>query len=167
MREMEFYFPAKQTSDRGFRALLSSVTSAPGFNGGKIRGLDTITFERFAGFLRGFIDLVVEHEGKYYIVDWKSNYLGPDIADYDHDALCEAMDSHLYTVQALIYTLALDRHLAARLPGYEYETHFGGVIYVFVRGVNPDGEEGLWQYRPEGRAVKELREGFIREGSDE
>ena len=167
MREMEFYFPAKQTSDRGFRALLSSVTSAPGFNGGKIRGLDTITFERFAGFLRGFIDLVVEHEGKYYIVDWKSNYLGPDIADYDHDALCEAMDSHLYTVQALIYTLALDRHLAARLPGYEYETHFGGVVYVFVRGVNPDGEEGLWQYRPEGRAVKELREGFIREGSDE
>ena len=167
MREMEFYFPAKMISDREFRALLSSVASAPGFNGGKVRSLDTITFERFAGFLRGFIDLVVEHEGKYYIVDWKSNYLGPDIADYDHDALCEAMDSHLYTVQALIYTLALDRHLAARLPGYEYETHFGGIIYVFVRGVNPDGEEGLWQYRPEGRAVKELREGFIREGSDE
>jgi len=167
LREMEFYFPAKSISDREFRDLLTRITADPEFNGGKTRSLAAITFDRFAGFLRGFIDLVVEHNGRYYIADWKSNYLGIGTESYAQEYLCDAMDSHLYTVQALIYTLALDRHLSARLPDYDYEKHFGGVIYVFVRGVNPDGGEGLWEYRPSESAVKELRKGLIREDRDE
>ncbi|WP_369973963.1 exodeoxyribonuclease V subunit beta [Pelomonas sp. KK5] len=88
------------------------------------------------GMLMGFADLVFEHEGRYWVLDYKSNALGEDDAAYDAGALAEAMAEHRYDVQAAIYLLALHRLLRTRLPGYEPARHLGGALYFFFRGIN-------------------------------
>jgi exodeoxyribonuclease V beta subunit len=88
------------------------------------------------GFMRGFIDLVFRHEERYYLVDWKSNHLGDGYDSYHARRLVTPMQEGLYTLQYHIYTLALHQYLRRRLPAYRYEQHFGGVAYVFLRGVD-------------------------------
>lgn len=95
-----------------------------------------------SGFLRGFIDLVFEADGRFYVVDYKSNFLGSAFADYATDALGQVMDDTGYDVQGLIYAQALHRQLALRVPDYAYEKHFGGVAYLFLRGMNPTNPAG-------------------------
>ena len=95
-----------------------------------------------AGYLKGFIDLVFECDGRFWIVDWKSNHLGERREDYAGPGLVAAMDHHLYVLQALIYTLALHRYLRLRLAGYDYERDVGGALYLFLRGVRPDWRDG-------------------------
>ena len=90
------------------------------------------------GALRGVIDLVFAHEGRFYLADYKSTWLGPRAIDYTAEALASAMAGGSYTAQALIYAAALHRHLQARLPGYDPAHHFGGVYYLFLRGMAPD-----------------------------
>lgn len=85
-------------------------------------------------FLQGFIDLVFRHEGRYYLLDWKSNLL----EDYGPAGIAESMHHHRYDLQAQIYAVALDRWLAARLPGYDPGRHFGGVYYLYLRGASPE-----------------------------
>ena len=94
------------------------------------------------GFVKGFIDMIVEHGGRFWIIDWKSNHLGDTPADYDAAPLDEAMASHAYHLQALFYVVALHRYLRTRLAGYAYEKHVGGYLYLFVRGVRPDWRHG-------------------------
>ena len=89
--------------------------------------------------LKGFIDLIVEHEGRFYIVDYKSNWLGPDASAYTTEAMDASVRHSRYDLQYAIYTLALHRQLRARLPGYDYENHVGGVLYLYLRGVDADG----------------------------
>ena len=102
------------------------------------------------GFLRGYVDLVVEHAGRWYVLDYKSNWLGPAPADYGPDALAAAMHAGGYTLQSLIYLVALHRYLSVRLPGYEYERHVGGAFYLFVRGIDPAAgmRRGVYFDRP-------------------
>jgi len=95
-----------------------------------------------SGFVKGFIDMVVEHEGRFWIIDWKSNHLGSTPADYGALSLEAAMAHHAYHLQALLYTVALHRYLKARQPRYDYETHIAGYAYVFVRGVRPGWQHG-------------------------
>lgn len=97
-----------------------------------------------AGFLRGKVDLVFRHDGRYRALDWKSNRLGLRIEDYLGASLDRAMDRGHYRFQALLYTLALERHLRARLPGYERARHLGDPIYVFVRAAGLAPGAGLW-----------------------
>ena len=92
------------------------------------------------------IDLVYESEGRYYVLDWKSNYLGPDASHYAE--LSEAMISHDYVLQYHIYILALHLSLKNRIENYDYDEHIGGAIYVFLRGVNPNGHEGWYFHKP-------------------
>ena len=95
--------------------------------------------ETINGMLKGFIDLVVEHQGRYYIVDYKSNQLGPDANAYTHDAMRQSVLNERYDLQYALYTLALHRQLRARLPGYQYQRHMGGVMYLYLRGVDGSG----------------------------
>lgn len=90
------------------------------------------------GMMNGFIDMVFEHEGKYYILDWKSNYLGDSFEDYSEEAIKEAMNMNNYHLQYMIYTLALHKYLQSTIDTYEYNKHFGGVFYVFLRGIQPE-----------------------------
>jgi len=86
--------------------------------------------------LMGFADLVFEHQGKFWVLDYKSNHLGEDDAAYDSAALARSMAEHRYDVQAAIYMLALHRLLKLRLgSSYQPAQHLGGAVYLFVRGV--------------------------------
>lgn len=105
-------------------------------------------FHSTQGMLKGFIDLVFEHQGKYYVLDWKSNYLGDNVADYHGEALKAAMADHRYDLQYQIYALALHRFLRSRVPNYDYQTHFGGVYYLFLRGMDGASEHGIFSSRP-------------------
>jgi len=103
--------------------------------------------DRLNGLFKGFIDLVFEHQGRYYVVDYKSNWLGQGAEDYTEETMRRVMAEHRYDLQYVFYILALHRQLRARLPNYDYEQHIGGALYWFVRG----GEStagGLWQDRP-------------------
>jgi len=89
------------------------------------------------GYLSGFIDLVFKHRNRYYVVDYKTNNLGPESA-YRNEGLVEAMQVHNYGLQYWLYTLVVHRFLHNWVEGYRYEEHFGGVMYLFVRGMQPD-----------------------------
>jgi exodeoxyribonuclease V beta subunit len=109
------------------------------------------------GLMTGFIDLFFEHDGKFYILDWKSNFLGDSIEDYDQVGVANAMNESNYHLQYLIYALALDKYLTSKLPGFDFEQHFGGVIYLFLRG-NREGEQtGVYTQKVTKEELKRLK----------
>lgn len=127
LNELEFTLPAPTLNAGALQALLH----AHGLAG------PTLAFAPLHGYLRGFIDLVFEHRGRFHVLDWKSNHLGHSPASYAAPALAAAMTAQGYHLQLLLYTLALHRWLQARLPNYSYEQHMGPGLYLFVRGVRP------------------------------
>ena len=100
-----------------------------------------------SGLMSGKIDLIVEHEGRFHVLDYKTNYLGDALADYAPARLAEAMDEHYYGFQALLYTVALDRYLRQRLPRYVRARHLGDAIYLFVRACGLAPGAGIWRQR--------------------
>jgi exodeoxyribonuclease V beta subunit len=92
------------------------------------------------GLMMGFADLVFEHGGRYWVLDYKSNALGPDDSAYSSAALESALLQHRYDLQAALYLLALHRLLRARLgTAYDPEQHMGGALYLFARGIAAPG----------------------------
>lgn len=102
-----------------------------------------------SGYMKGFIDLVFRHEGRWYIVDYKSNWLGADGADYTPERLAEAMRAHRYDLQLRIYAAALKRALLLREPDLDWTESFGGVFYLFLRGMGPGSQAGVFFTRPD------------------
>ncbi len=111
------------------------------------------------GMLKGFIDLVVEHNGRYFVVDWKSNKLGDDDSAYTQKAMAEAILKKRYDLQYSLYLLALHRQLKVRLPDYDYDRHMGGAIYVFLRGWQSESS-GLFFERPPKALIESLDQLF-------
>lgn len=141
LKEMEFYFPVMHAR---FTELMEVIT------GKSVSGSE----EKLRGFMKGFIDLIFEYEGKYYILDYKSNHLGNAATDYHPDILEQKMKAETYDLQYHIYTVALKRYLQKRLSDFDYDQHFGGVFYVFLRA---DQEEyGVFYDRPEEKIITEL-----------
>ena len=137
IKEMEFYFPIKKINVKKIIDIFIDLKSP--LNQEKlINAMRQFSFEPVKGFLKGFIDVVFNLNGKYYIVDWKSNYLGDKIEDYSDKNINEAMIEHHYLFQYYIYTAALHLYLSNRDANYSYEENFGGVYYVFVRGADTD-----------------------------
>lgn len=113
------------------------------------------------GFLRGFVDLLAGDGTRWWVLDWKSNHLGDDPAAYSGEALWRAMAGHGYVVQALLYVLALHRHLRARLgDAYVYERHCAGAAWIFLRGLDVGG--GVWHWRPPLPLVEALDAELLR-----
>jgi exodeoxyribonuclease V beta subunit len=109
------------------------------------------------GLMQGFIDLVVEVDGRYWVLDYKTNALGPQRRDYAPEALAAAMRAHHYDLQYLIYTVALHRHLRQRLPGYRAATHLGGAQYLFVRAMDPaEPATGVYCDQPDPALIEHL-----------
>ena len=137
--EMEFYLPLERLQIDDLKQILFKHL-AP--EDQLLRdAVDTLNFEQVEGYLKGFIDLIFEHEGLYYVADYKSNSL----ADYAPENLVPTMaDSHYY-LQYLLYSVALHRYLKKRVAGYNWDTHIGGVYYLFIRGMFPDekGKSGI------------------------
>jgi len=113
---------------------------------------------RLHGLMTGYIDLVFRYQGRFYLADYKSNYLGGDAADYGQDNLALAMAGHRYDLQYLIYCVALHRYLGLRLADYDYDRHFGGVFYLFLRGMRPDlgPGSGVWHALPPRSLIEGL-----------
>lgn len=152
LNELGFYLPASRSSNEQLSQVMKSHDYPD----------PSLHFGEPDAYLKGFIDLVFEHAGRYYILDWKSNYLGNAPADYDTARLLEAMRDNGYYLQYLLYTIALHRFLSVRLPDYSYDEHFGGVLYLFVRGVRPDWKKadgttcGVFFDRPSKNIVDEM-----------
>ena len=150
--ELEFTLPAPHLQAGTLTALLRRA----GYP------VPELGFGALRGYLRGFIDLVFEHEGRYFVLDWKSNHLGDTAAHYAAPRLQAAMDHQGYHLQYLLYTVALHRWLGQRLAGYDFEQHFGGVLYLFVRGVRPAWADasgapcGVFAHRPTLALVRAL-----------
>jgi exodeoxyribonuclease V beta subunit len=160
--EMEFYYPLKQVTPQGLSELYVKwgQTLPESFPA----RMDGLRFSPRQGFMLGFIDLIFRHQGKWYLADWKSNHLGDDFDHYRQDHLIQAMAEHMYFFQSHIYTVALDGYLQMRLPEtYDYERDFGGILYIFLRGVNAKlgPEYGIYREKPEPGFVSELSDYLI------
>ena len=153
--EMAFCYPVDGLDGIRWRDVLSR--HAKGLHFAVEAALDRDGFEALTGFMRGFIDLVFVHDGRFFLADYKSNYLGPNFSDYGTEALDTAMHQSAYTLQYLIYSVALHRWLRSRIDGYQYEQHFGGVYYLFLRGMHPvHSGSGVFFDRPQGSLIADL-----------
>ncbi len=154
LTELEFRLPARRINAGALNRLLKQH----GYQ------VPELSFRDLDGYLNGFIDLVFEHRQRFYIVDWKSNYLGASAADYGTAAIGAAMAEHRYHLQYLLYSVALQRYLRQRLPGYRRERDFGGVLYLFVRGMRPgwvlaDGRQaGVFFHQPSAAILDGLEQ---------
>ena len=116
-----------------------------------------LSSKTLCGYLTGFIDLICEYKGQYYVMDYKSNHL----ESYDQDSLVKAMREHNYGLQYWIYTLVLHLYLKNRLPDYQYKKHVGGVKYLFVRGMSQEQKNsGIYQVKPELSKIEQLAKIF-------
>ncbi len=135
LREPEFYFslPKHQLSD-----LLAILYEHRGDSE------QSTSREIIEGMMHGFIDLIFEHNGRYFVSDYKSNHIGDDLADYTQERIRDSIQASNYDLQYLIYSLALHRHLKQSLPDYDPAVHFGGVYYFYLRGMNPNNHFGQY-----------------------
>ena len=104
------------------------------------------------GVMKGYIDLFFRHGDRFYLLDYKTNWLGPSAGHYHQAAMKEAMDQHGYWLQAAIYARAVHLFLEASAAGYEPAEHFGGAFYLFIRGLSQDGSTGVVFISPDEMA---------------
>jgi exodeoxyribonuclease V beta subunit len=136
VNELEFNFPVNDFID--FSALYHY------FDQDLERTL-RVAGSQVKGMMTGFIDLLFEHNGKYYILDWKSNFLGDQIQDYDQNAVKNAMNENNYHLQYLIYALAVEKFLRSKsLEPFNFDDVFGGVVYLFLRGTRSNENSGVF-----------------------
>ena len=162
MNELEFFFPLKKIRPQTF----SDVFSKTGVLQPNVEipeWIDRLQFSPTQGFMKGYIDLVFRFDGRYYLLDWKSNHLGESVDMYDRVRLETAMSREMYTLQYFLYTAALDKYLSVRLTDYSYENHMGGVFYLFLRGMdNQSGTRpGVFHTVPPGDLIRRLSAALI------
>jgi exodeoxyribonuclease V beta subunit len=115
-----------------------------------------LQFNQVQGMLKGFIDLTFEYQGQYFVLDYKSNYLGDNLQDYSEQAMADAIVEHRYDFQYQLYTLALHRLLKSRLVDYDYHQHIGGVFYTFLRGMQGTSNAGCYFTKPAFELIDKL-----------
>jgi len=146
--ELEFWYQSCQVNTLTLDRLVSTYI---------LPGKDRPQAEArtFNGMLKGFIDLVFESGGRYYVLDYKSNYLGEDDTAYTPEALVQAILDKRYDLQYTLYLLALHRALRTRLPDYDYDRHIGGAVYLFLRGCHAPAA-GTFSDRPPRTLIEQL-----------
>ncbi|MGI8432730.1 MAG: exodeoxyribonuclease V subunit beta [Chthoniobacterales bacterium] len=151
--ELEFSFPLRSlTIAKLTEAFQLAATPLP---------LARLQFQLVNGFMNGFVDLIFEHGGRFYIIDWKSNWLGPTTASYSPAAIAGEMQRNFYTLQLCLYSVALHRYLRLRLGDYDFDRHFGGAFYIFLRGIDPaQPGNGVHFERPSRKFVEKLSDIF-------
>ena len=154
LREWKFTIPvARFDVGRIADALATHGSAEARCYADKVRGMRA---ETFAGYLTGVVDLAFEQAGRWWIIDWKSNHLGDLRTEYHTERMAEAMHLSDYTLQYHLYLVALHRHLRARVPGYDPATHWGGIAYVFLRGVADGAETGWFRDTPSPALITAL-----------
>ena len=151
--ELEFMFAANQVNTMRMDELVRRHTWQ-----GKERPM--ASFQALQGMFKGFIDLVANIDGQYFVIDWKSNFLGSSDEDYHADALQEALLKKRYDLQYVLYLVALHRHLKERIQNYSYDEHVGGAIYFFLRGYENHETQGLVMDKPPKVLIEALDQLF-------
>ncbi|AEP04856.2 exonuclease V subunit beta [Acinetobacter baumannii] len=111
---------------------------------------------RSARYLNGSIDLVYFDGQRYHIADYKSNYLGENLADYSVESIAQSMSLASYWLQAGLYLVALHRYLKVKMQNYDIEQHLGGATYLYLRGMNGEAEQGYYYWQPSTEFVLRL-----------
>lgn len=162
VNEMEFYFPLKMITPHTIKKIFR------GFGGVKMSGdyqgwTDNLLFAPAKGFMKGYIDMVFHHEGRFFLVDWKSNYLGSRMEDYGKASLYETMEKESYILQYHLYVLALHQFLRLKNKSYNYKDSFGGIFYIFIRGVDDSKSpgSGIYYDLPDIALINRLGEALI------
>jgi len=165
LTELEFFFPLRFITSDTLRDVLRSWGEDYGA-ADLLHLCRNLRFRPVRGMVRGFMDMVFEQGGRYYLADWKSNHLGYRMEDYGRESLRDEMARNLYPLQYLLYTVALNRYLSLRVRGYDYGSRFGGVFYLFLRGIGPgrDGEYGIFRDTPPAGMIEELTRCLIGTG---
>jgi len=148
LRESEFYFPMEEANIFTLAKLLTDHRNSALVDPNDAYGINHVrlpSYQSLKGMMHGFIDLVFEQNGKYYVCDYKSSHLGDNFTDYNHHALRHNIEKNYYDLQYLIYSLALHRYLQQNVANYNAEQHFGGIYYLYLRGMTNDE-----QYRGAG-----------------
>ena len=158
LNELEFFFPLDSQKDP-IKLLIEH---------GYLENDNTTSRLQLQGVMNGYVDLIVEDKGKYYIIDYKSNMLGIDQHAYSLANIEHHMSSHRYHLQYLIYCVAVNRYLATRIPNYDYDQHFGGVQYLFLRGMQAEiPASGVFSHRPDKALTLALDHCLMNGGSDD
>jgi exodeoxyribonuclease V beta subunit len=146
--EMEFWFASHKVDVLKLDELVRQYTH---------NGVARVAAEpvMLNGMFKGFIDLTFEHDGRYYVADYKSNWLGIDDAAYTEQAMEQSILDNRYDLQYVLYLLALHRQLKARLPDYDYDQHIGGALYLFLRGTRA-ASQGVYFARPPRELIERL-----------
>jgi exodeoxyribonuclease V beta subunit len=144
--ELEFYYPLEENEINSFLKKIVSLNINDKFR----KSAENISASKIRGFMKGFVDLVFEHENKFYILDWKSNHLGFSYEDYREENLLQEICDSRYFLQYYIYSYALDKYLKYRLGGkYSFTENFGGVYYLFLRGIeSKENKNGIFYDLP-------------------
>jgi exodeoxyribonuclease V beta subunit len=152
--ELGFTFPVGELQVHRLRAILSDP--AYGLAEPLREAASRLEFDNLKGYLKGFIDLCFEHAGRWYILDYKSNWLGPDVSYYGDERLLHALAGEHYYLQYLIYLVALRRFLRQRLSDFD-DAQLGGAYYLFLRGM-PDA--GVYFAQPSAALLDALDQLF-------
>jgi len=141
LRETEFYYPMNSASSSRLTQLLTAHRNSDrnalgSSNSSHTHRVHLPSYQQLKGMMHGFIDLVFKADGKYYVCDYKSSHLGDDYSDYNDVAMRENIEKNHYDLQYLIYALALHRHLKYALADYDPAEHFGGIYYLYLRGMS-------------------------------
>ncbi len=151
LRESEFYFPMNAQSAQELTKLLTThrkntaLEQSENYNS-YVQDVQLPYYQKLKGMMHGFIDLIFEQNGKFYVCDYKSTFLGDNFEAYNQSAMREDIEKHHYDLQYLIYSLALHRYLKSSLPNYEPAQHFGGIYYLYLRGMTNNNEESYGVY---------------------
>ncbi|WP_443696481.1 exodeoxyribonuclease V subunit beta [Pseudomonas sp.] len=146
--EMEFWFACHKVDVARMDALVRRYTH----DGAPRAPAEAASLN---GMFKGFIDLTFEHQGRYYVADYKSNWLGVDEEAYTEQAMTASILDNRYDLQYVLYLLALHRQLKARLPDYDYDRHMGGALYLFLRGTRAPSQ-GAYFTRPPRELIERL-----------
>ncbi len=157
--EMQFYYKIESISAELLQATFAKY-------GVDVSGVDfaqqlgSLNFSLKRGFMTGFIDLLFEYEGKFYVLDWKTNHLGSAFSNYSKAAMTTSMSDSYYILQYHLYVIALHLYLQQRLgDSYDYDKCMGGIVYAYVRGMHPDHEgKGVFYDRPSYELIAALTE---------
>jgi exodeoxyribonuclease V beta subunit len=147
LKEMPFYFAVEQLNTLAINQALHGKEA-----------FQPLSYKTIKGQLTGFIDLVCEYQGRYYVMDYKTNYL----PEYSQQNMLQAMTAHNYGLQYWLYSVVLHRYLQQRLASYDFQQHFGGVRYLFVRGMQTsEPMSGVYSYQPDEETIEALAAALV------
>ena len=140
MREVEFFFSLQTIR------LSELIDTLARWRGTQMSSIQLIR-SQLKGMMHGYIDLAFAHQGTFFVLDYKSNFLGNEFRDYRAERLKEDVQNHFYDLQALIYFVALHRFLQDRMENYNPHKHLGGSYHLYLRGMHPQKATGIY-FRP-------------------